>query len=80
MTLRADSSGDPADSALATFSVPDTWGKIGLNTFTLATAHDLDPETTYHIHIAATQSVWVQQSAASQVGRRQRVRLELLCT
>ena len=67
VTLRADSSGDPADSSLATFLVPDTWDKTGLNTFTLATAYDLDSETTYHIHIAATQSVWAQQSAASQV-------------
>ena len=67
MTLRADSSGDPADSALATFSFPDTWTPGALNEFTLATAYDLDPETTYHIHIAATQRVWVERSAASQV-------------
>ena len=73
VTLRADSSGDPADSALATFSFPDTWtpGVLGepgvLNEFTLATAHDLDPETTYHIHIAATKRVTMVVSAASQV-------------
>ena len=67
MTLRADSSGDPADSALATFSFPDTWTPGALNEFTLATAHDLDPDTTYHIHTAATKSVPVKRSAASQV-------------
>ena len=67
VTLRADSSGDPADSALATFSFPDTWTPSALNEFTLATAHDLDPDKTYHIHFAATQAVWVQQSTASQV-------------
>ena len=73
VTLRADSSGDPAGSALATFSFPDTWTPGspttggGLNEFTLATAYDLDPDTTYHIHIAATKRVHVNRSAASQV-------------
>ena len=67
VTLRADSSGDPAGSALATFSFPDTWTPSALNEFTLATAHDLDPDTPYHIHIAATKGVFVLRSAASQV-------------
>ena len=67
MTLRADSSGDPADSALATFSFPDTWTPSALNTFELQTSANLDSDTTYHIHIATTQRVWAQQSAASQV-------------
>ena len=67
VTLRADSSGDPADSALATFSFPDTWTPDALNEFTLATAYDLDPDTPYHIHIAATKRVLVYRSAASQV-------------
>ena len=67
VTLRADSSGDPAASALATFSFPDTWTPSALNEFTLATAHDLDPDTPYHIHIAATKRVWVSRSAVSQV-------------
>ena len=67
VTLRADSSGDPADSALATFSFPDTWTPSALNEFTLATAYDLDPDTPYHIHIAATKRVHVNRSAASQV-------------
>ena len=67
VTLRADSSGDPADTALATFSFPDTWTPSALNEFTLATAYDLDPDTPYHIHIAATKRVHVKRSAASQV-------------
>ena len=67
VTLRADSSGDPADSALATFSFPNTWTGNALNEFTLATAHDLDPDTPYHIHITATKRAFVQRSAASQV-------------
>ena len=67
VTLRADSSGDPADTALATFSFPDTWTPSALNEFTLATAYDLDPDTPYHIHIAATKRVHVFRSAASQV-------------
>ena len=67
VTLRADSSGDPAGSALATFSFPNTWTPSALNEFTLATAYDLDPDTPYHIHIAATKRVLVQRSAASQV-------------
>ena len=68
MTLRADSSGEPASGdPLATFSFPDTWTPDALNTFTLQTSANLDPETTYHIHLAATQRVWVQQSATSQV-------------
>ena len=67
MTLRADSSGDPADTALATFSFPGTYTPSALNEFTLATAYDLDPETTYHIYITATKRVIVNRSAASQV-------------
>ncbi len=67
VTLRADSSGDPAASALATFSVPDTWTSDALNEFTLATAYDLDPDKTYHIHVTATERVDVTRSAASQV-------------
>ena len=67
VTLRADSSGDPADSALATFSFPNTWTPGALNELKLAAAYDLDSDTPYHIHIAATQRVWVQQSAANQV-------------
>ena len=67
VTLRADSSGDPAGSALATFSFPNTWTPSALNEFTLATAYDLDPDTPYHIHIAATKRVWVSRSDASQV-------------
>ena len=67
VTLRADSSGDPADSALATFSFPGTWTSEALNEFTLATAYDLDREKTYHIHITATKRVWVEGAAASQV-------------
>ena len=67
VTLRADSSGDPADSALATFSFPDTWTPDALNEFTLATPASLDPDKTYHIHIAATKKVNLQLSALSQV-------------
>ena len=67
VTLRADSSGDPAGSALATFSFPDTWTPSALNEFTLATAASLDPDKTYHIHITATKRVHVRRSAASQV-------------
>ena len=67
VTLRADSSGDPADSALATFSFPDTWTPDALNEFTLATPTSLDPDKTYHIHIAATKKVNLQLSALSQV-------------
>ena len=67
VTLRADSSGEPADSALATFSFPDSWTANALNEFTLATAYDLDPDKTYHIHFAATIPVWMERSATSQV-------------
>ena len=66
VTLRADSSGDPA-SALATFSVPDTWTSDALNEFTLATPASLDPDKTYHFHVAATERVDVVRSVASQV-------------
>ena len=67
VTLRADSSGDPAGTALATFSFPDTWTPGALNEFTLATAYDLDPDTPYHIHITATKRVTVRLSVVSQV-------------
>ena len=67
VTLRADSSGDPAASALATFSVPDTWTSDALNEFTLATPASLDPDKTYHFIVAATEQVDVVRSNASQV-------------
>ena len=67
VTLRADSSGDPAGSALATFSKPGSWSLNSLNTFTLATAQDLEAETTYHIHIAATETTYVQETNRSRV-------------
>ena len=67
VTLRADSSGDPAGTALATFSFPDTWTPSALNEFTLATAASLDPDKTYHIHITATKRVTVPLSVVSQV-------------
>ena len=67
VTLRADSSGEPANTALATFNPPGTWALNGLNDFTLTEVYELDPETTYHIHIVTTVETCVGRRAANRV-------------
>ena len=67
VTLRADSSGEPADTALATFNPPGTWALSGLNDFTLTKVYELDPVTTYHIHIVTTVETCLGRRAASRV-------------
>ncbi len=67
VTLRADSSGEPANTALATFNPPGTWDLSGLNDYILTEVYDLDPDTTYHIHIAITEQTCLGQRAASRV-------------
>ena len=52
VTLQADSSDDPSDTALATFTNPSSWVD-GANEFSLATPYELDPATRYHIVIDA---------------------------
>ena len=67
VTLREDSSGEPADTALATFNPPETWALNGLNDFTLTEVYELDPETTYHIHMVTTVETCVGRRAADRV-------------
>ena len=67
VTLRADSSGEPADTALATFNPPETWSDSGLNDFTLTKVYELDPQTTYHIHMVTTVETCVGRRAADRV-------------
>ena len=67
MTLRADSSGESADTALATFNPPETWALNGLNDFTLTKVYELDPQTTYHIHMVTTVETCVGRRAADRV-------------
>ena len=67
VTLRADSSGEPANTALATFNPPETWALSGLNDFTLTKVYELDPVTTYHIHIVTTVETCVGRRAANRV-------------
>ena len=67
VTLRADSSGDPASGTpLATFLPPTTWVKDGLNEFKLATPANLDPDETYYIHIDASESTFVGKRVTDQ--------------
>ena len=63
VTLRGESSGDPADSDLATFLKPDTWDRDGLNEFRLTTPANLDSEETYYIVISASQRTIVGRGA-----------------
>ena len=54
VTLREDSSGDPAGSALCTLDDPATFSASGLHTFTAPTANPcprLAANTTYFIHV-----------------------------
>ena len=67
VTLRGESSGDPADSDLATFLKPDTWDRDGLNEFRLTTPANLDSEETYYIVISASQRTIVGRRPADQV-------------
>ena len=67
VTLREDSSGEPANTALATFNPPGTWALNGLNDFTLTKVYELDPVTTYHIHIVTTVETCVGRRAADRV-------------
>ena len=52
VTLQADSSDDPSDTPLATFTKPSSWVD-GANEFSLATPYELEPATRYHIVVDA---------------------------
>ena len=65
VTLRAESSGEPSSTSLATFTKPSSW-VVGDNEFPAPSGTHLTADTTYFIHAAATASIqWCNVSTLS---------------
>ncbi len=56
VTLRADSSGSPSSTDLATFTNPSSW-IAGDNVFTLSSPVELEADTKYWVYMVATASI-----------------------